>query len=205
MTLLQMPRGLCTRGAAKLKFAALLLNDTVFNINGSASTSAWPRSFAWQELLTDAPAALKETHAATNLRGRGKQMQGACLIPLTLEKQTALRMVLEELTVHAGFARIISLQKVRSLQCFFFFFSWTFVSAPDLATHGNNLKLTLRTRRYGLREADVLSRNLALTSTRRVTFYGHSQTFTFTSNQYSVTSASWQIVLYLWQVFLSPR
>lgn len=88
---------------------------------------------------------------------------------------------------------------------FFFFFSWTFVSAPDLATHGNNLKLTLRTRRYGLREADVLSRNLALTSTRRVTFYGHSQTFTFTSNQYSVTSASWQIVLYLWQVFLSPR
>lgn len=42
-------------------------------------------------------------------------MQGPCLYPFSLEKQTALRMVLEDLVINAGFARRLRIQQVRDL------------------------------------------------------------------------------------------
>lgn len=40
-------------------------------------------------------------------------MQGVCLFPLTLEKQNALRMVIEDLVVDSGFARNLQIVQVR--------------------------------------------------------------------------------------------
>lgn len=40
------------------------------------------------------------------------QMQGACLYPFTLEKQTAMRMVLEDLVINSGIARKLSIVQV---------------------------------------------------------------------------------------------
>lgn len=48
-----------------------------------------------------------------NTRCGGGQLQGVCLYPLTLEKQTALRMVLEDLVINAGFAYDIIIVQVR--------------------------------------------------------------------------------------------
>ncbi len=49
-----------------------------------------------------------------------EQMQGVCLYPLTVEKQTALRKVLEDLIINTGYARTLRLHQVMARPvCYF--------------------------------------------------------------------------------------
>lgn len=43
------------------------------------------------------------------------QMQGPCLFPMTMEKQTALQSVLEDLLINTGFARVLHVEQVLPL------------------------------------------------------------------------------------------